>query len=242
MVGNAAGFHSAEDDVFGRIAGRYDRLCDVFSFGIHRLWKSRMAVQIARERPGVLLDLASGTADIPCRLWAKLGKQGDAWRIQVTDVSPQMLAIADRKLSSVGALASISVQDAHSIDLPNASVDVISMAFGLKIVDRSQALTEVFRVLKPGGVFLCLEASRIVVPGLHSLYLAYMDICMPWIGRLATGGDASAYGYLLRGIHDFPDQKALTQEMADSGFAAITHENLSLGIVALHRAVKPSQT
>lgn len=242
MVDNASGFHPAEDDVFGRIAGRYDRLCDVFSFGIHRLWKSRLAAQIARERPGVLLDLASGTADIPCRLWVKLRTQGDHWRIQVTDVSPQMLAIADRKLSSVGAVVSISVQDAHSLDLPDASVDVISMAFGLKIVDRSQVMAEVLRVLKPGGVFLCLEASRIVVPGLHSLYLAYMNVCMPLIGRLATGGDASAYGYLLRGIHDFPDQKALTREMADIGFGAITHENLSLGIVALHRAVKPLQT
>lgn len=152
-----------------------------------------------------------------------------------------MLAIAGDKLASLGAVATISVEDACAINRPDQSVDVISMAFGLKIVDRSRVLPEVFRVLKPGGVLLCLEASRIFIPGLHPLYLAYMDLCMPWIGRLATGGDASAYGYLLKGVHDFPDQQTLAKELAAAGFDAVTYESLSLGIVALHRAVKPLQ-
>jgi ubiquinone/menaquinone biosynthesis methyltransferase len=242
MADNSAGFRPADDDVFGRIADRYDRLCDVFSLGIHRLWKSRMAARIAAERPGVLLDLASGTGDIPCRLWRRLGLRADDWRIHVTDISPQMLEIARRKLSALGAVTHIDRQDAYAIDLPDGSVDVVSMAFGLKITDRSRVLPEVLRVLKPGGVFLCLEASRIVVPGLHPLYLAYMDVCMPWIGRLATGGDPAAYGYLLRGIHDFPDQRALTAELSAAGFVGVSHENQSLGIVALHRAVKPTQS
>jgi ubiquinone/menaquinone biosynthesis methyltransferase len=190
---NSANFAPARDDVFGRIAARYDRLCDLFSFGIHRLWKRRMAVAIAAETPGELLDLASGTADIPCRLWARLGENRSQWRIRVTDVSQPMLKIARIKLSKAGVPATIEIQDAGRIDAPTGSVDVVTMAFGLKITDREQVMAEVRRVLKPGGVFLCLEASRIEFAGLHRIYLIYMDFCMPLIGRIATGGDASAY-------------------------------------------------
>ena len=228
--------------MFGRIAGRYDRLCDFFSLGIHRLWKSRMAARIANERAGVLLDLASGTGDIPCRLRRKLGGSWSDWTVHVTDVSPQMLAIARGKLAAVDAPATIGLQDACSIDMAEGSVDVVSIAFGLKIIDRSRAVAEALRVLRPGGVLLCLEASRITVPGLHRLYLTYMDACMPLIGRLATGGDAGAYQYLLRGVHDFPDQTGLARELVAAGFQHVTCESLSLGIVAIHRAVKPGRT
>ena len=240
MVDNSARFRPDHDDVFGRIADRYDRLCDVFSFGIHRLWKSQMAARIMAEEGRHLLDLASGTADIPCRLWRRLGSSAGEWRIRVSDVSNPMLAIARRKLDAIEAKVSLEIQDAGQIDAADGSIDIVSMAFGLKITDRSRVMAEALRVLRPGGVFLCLEASRIVIPGLHRLYLIYMDLCMPWIGRLATGGDASAYAYLLRGVHEFPDQRALARELCEHGFEDVTFESLSLGIVALHRAVKPT--
>ena len=200
-----------------------------------------MAARIADEPAGVLLDLASGTGDIPCRLRSRLGTTWGGWTVHVTDVSPQMLAIARTKMGVVGASVTFALKDACSIDMADASVDVVTMSFGLKITDRSHVMTEALRVLKPDGVFLCLEASRITIPGLHRLYLAYMDACMPLIGRLATGGDAGAYEYLLRGVHDFPDQAALTRELSDAGFDTVTHESLSLGIVAIHRAVKPGR-
>lgn len=241
MHDNSARFRPVQDDVFGRIASRYDRLCDLFSLGIHRFWKNRMAARIAGETGRHLLDLASGTGDIPCRLWRRLGASGRDWRIRVSDISPQMLTIAQAKLAALDAPIQIEIQDAGEIDAPAESIDVVSMAFGLKITDRSRVMAEAFRVLKPGGVFLCLEASRIVIPGLHRLYLVYMDLCMPLIGRLATGGDASAYAYLLRGVHDFPDQNELAEELRRHGFADVTYESLSLGIVALHRAVKPTR-
>jgi demethylmenaquinone methyltransferase/2-methoxy-6-polyprenyl-1,4-benzoquinol methylase len=239
MRDNSASFEPEQDDVFGRIADRYDRLCDLFSLGIHRFWKAHMAACIAREHGRDLLDLASGTGDIPVRLWRRLGPECRDWSIRVSDISQPMLAIAERRLATVGLLSGVEIQDACAIDAPDASLDIVSMAFGLKITDRAQVLPEVYRVLRPGGVFLCLEASHITVPGLHRLYLAYMDACMPVIGRLATGGDASAYAYLLSGIHDFPDQRALTAELGGFGFTDTTWTNLSLGIVALHRAVKP---
>lgn len=239
MSDNSAQFRPAGDDVFGRIAGRYDRLCDLFSFGIHRLWKSRMADRIAREPGRHLLDLASGTGDIPLRLSRRLGPSASDWRIRMSDISPEMLRIARRRLDYAGSSIEIEDQNAERIDAPDGSIDIVTMSFGLKIVDRSRVLPEVFRVLRPGGIFMCLEASRIVVPGLHPLYLAYMDTCMPLIGRLATGGDRSAYAYLLKGVHDFPDQRGLERELERHGFTDITFESLSLGIVALHRAVKP---
>jgi ubiquinone/menaquinone biosynthesis methyltransferase len=239
MHDNSARFRPDHDDVFGRIAGRYDRLCDIFSLGVHRLWKRRLVERLAAEDGRHLLDLASGTGDIPCRLWRKLGSEAVHWRIRVSDISPPMLAIATRKLEDLKAVVEVEIQDASRIAAPDGSIDIVSIAFGLKITDRSRVMAEAFRVLRPGGVLFGLEASRIVVPGLHRLYLAYMDLCMPLIGRLATGGDASAYGYLLRGIHDFPDQKALAAEMEGHGFRNVTFESLSLGIVALHRAVKP---
>ncbi len=239
MRDNSARFSPDQDDVFGRIADRYDRLCDVFSLGIHRLWKSRMAARIMAENGRHLLDLGSGTADIPCRLWRRLGPATDGWRIRVSDLSEPMLAVARRKLGSLGARVTFEIQDAGQIAAEDGSVDVVTMAFGLKITDRSRVMAETFRVLRPGGVFLCLEASRIEVQWLHRLYLAYMDLCMPLIGRLATGGDASAYAYLLRGVHEFPDQLALARELREQGFQDVTFESLSLGIVALHRAVKP---
>lgn len=150
-----------------------------------------------------------------------------------------MLAIARRKLDGLGAEVEFEIQDAGRIAAPDASIDIVSIAFGLKITDRSRVMAEALRVLRPGGVLFGLEASRIVIPGVHRLYLAYMNLCMPLIGRLASGGDAGAYGYLLRGIHDFPDQKALAAELTGHGFRDVTFESLSLGIVALHRAVKP---
>jgi demethylmenaquinone methyltransferase / 2-methoxy-6-polyprenyl-1,4-benzoquinol methylase len=94
-------------------------------------------------------------------------------------------------------------------------------------------------VLRPGGRIIVLEASNIRWPWLHSAYLAYMYVCMPLIGYLATGGDASAYKYLLAGVKEFPTAEALAAEMAATGFIDVTHERLSLGIMAIHTARKP---
>ena len=232
---NAAAFDPAADDVFARIAGRYDRLCDIFSLFAHRLWKARMATRMAAEGGDLALDVASGTGDIPVRLLRRAGGPG---RILVTDICPQMLAQAEPKLRGA-ARAELRRLDAHRLDLADASVDVYSISFGMKICDRARVVSEAYRVLKPGGVFYCLEAARIPFEPLHQLYLAYMNWCLPFIARIATSGDASAYDYLLRGIHEFQRQAAFAEELRMNGFTDVSYENLTFGIVAIHRGEKP---
>ncbi len=235
---NAAHFAPVADDVFARIARRYDLLCDLFSLGAHRVWKNHMARRLAQDPATVILDVASGTGDIPVRLLRRLKRPIAS--IHVTDLSPAMLAIAAEKLAQRPECR-IAVADAEQlIDHPRASVDAFSISFGMKIVDRPKVVGEALRVLKPGGSFYCLEAAAIPWPWLHRLYLAYMAWCLPLMARIAVGGDPSAYDYLLRGIREFPDQEAFADELEAAGFVDVRVENLTFGIVALHMARKPS--
>jgi len=237
---NAAAFDTGADDVFDRIAGRYDVLCDLFSLGIHRYWKRRVAALIAAEPWTNMLDAAAGTGDVALRV---VGRDPALARreIVVSDISPAMLRIAERRISVRGAGPAFRVMDAHVlVDVPDASLDLYSISLALKICDRARVMREAFRVLRPGGRFIALEASAIVLPWLHLLYLRYMDLCMPFIGWVATGGDASAYRYLLKGVHEFPDAERLAAELREVGFADVAYERLSLGIVAIHSGRKPA--
>ena len=236
---NAAEFAWRNDDVFGRIASRYDLLCDVFSFGIHRLWKRRVARRIAGEPWSVLLDGATGTGDIILRMLANETVAGRT--IVAADVSEKMLAIAQRRLASRVGQVQLRQLDAEAmLAIPDASVDAYSMSLVMKICDRHRALDEAFRVLRPGGRLVLLEASNIRWQPLQQAYLAYMATCMPVLGWLATGGDGSAYKYLLHGIRDFPSAEKFAEEIAAHGFESVTFERLSLGIVAIHAARKPA--
>lgn len=235
--GNAAEFAWQADDVFGRIASRYDALCDVFSVGLHRLWKRQVARTIASEPWQTLLDGATGTGDIILRVLAHESVSGRA--IIASDVSEPMLAIAKRRLAHHPQLE-LRRLDAESMpSVPGASVDAYSISLALKICDRRLVLQEALRVLRPGGRLIVLEASNIRWSLLHQAYLAYMSICMPLLGWLATGGDASAYRYLLQGVREFPSAERLAAELEELGFRDVRFERQSLGIVAIHTARKP---
>ena len=236
---NAAEFAWQHDDVFGRIASRYDLLCDVFSFGIHRLWKRAVARRIASEEWNVLLDGATGTGDIVLRLLAH--QQTDGRTVIASDISTKMLAIAQRRLKAHGDKVRFALIDVEAMtSIADGSVDAYSMSLGLKICNRRRALDEAFRILRPGGRLIILEASNIHWKMLNRAYLAYMSVCMPALGWLATGGDASAYKYLLHGIREFPTAEALAAEFREHGFVDVAFERKSLGIVAIHIARKPA--
>lgn len=234
MSDNAAEFHAPEDDVFARIAGDYDRYCDYFSVYIQRHWKHSFASQVARETGDSLLDLASGTGDIPQRVLKQR-----RFRIAVTDICEPMLNVARRKLDGQDGVSFRFLDACDMADIADNSFDIITMAFGMKIIDRQRALSEIHRCLKPGGVFLNIDASVIPLPWLQRLYLSYMDTCLPLMGRIIAAGDSSAYRYLLRGIHDFPGGPAFADELRGFGFSDVTFRPLTLGIVAIHRAAKP---
>jgi ubiquinone/menaquinone biosynthesis C-methylase UbiE len=133
------------------------------------------------------------------------------------------------------------IYDAHGLsEIESESVDLYSMSLGMKICDRARALDEAWRVLRPGGTFICLEASEIPLGFIHRLYLAYMSLCMPVVGYVATGGDASAYHYLLSGVRSFPGAVEFVHEIKALGFTDVAFERLSFGIVAIHVARKPA--
>jgi demethylmenaquinone methyltransferase / 2-methoxy-6-polyprenyl-1,4-benzoquinol methylase len=239
MKENAAEFDTQKDDVFGRIASRYDFLCDLFSLGIHRLWKRRVAQLIAQEPWTQLLDCATGTGDIILRV-LKNKDLRDSQKIIASDISPQMLAIAQKRLAASNSSVEFRLLDAHSIRaISEESVDLYSISLGLKICERKKVLREALRVLRPGGRLVVLESSNIPWRRLYRVYRLYMNWCVPIIGWIATRGDASAYKYLLRGMENFPTAEDFAQELASIGFETISFQRLTLGVVAIHTARKP---
>ena len=239
MKENAAEFDNQLDDVFGRIASRYDLLCDLFSLGIHRLWKRRVARLIAEEPWSQLLDCATGTGDIILRLLRT--KQLHArQKIIASDISPPMLAVAQKRLVAANSAIEFRVLDAHSLaDLSAESMDLYSISLGLKICERGKVLREALRILRPGGRLVVLESSNIPFQWLDRASRLYMNWCVPVIGWIATWGDASAYKYLLRGMENFPTAEEFALELDSIGFTDISFERLTLGMVAIHTARKP---
>jgi len=151
-----------------------------------------------------------------------------------------MLRIAQRRLSQLHPAIEVRCLDAHGLSgVAPDSFDLCSISLGLKICERHTVLQEALLVLRPGGRLIVLEASNIPVRWLQNVHLRYMSICMPVIGWIATGGDTSAYRYLLRGVREFPTAERLAHEIRDLGFQDVSFERLSLGIVAIHVARKP---
>lgn len=217
--------------VFNAVAPRYDLMNDVMSFGIHRLWKRAM-VRAARPAEGQLIvDLAGGTGDV-ARLLAGQGR-----RVVVCDPSPEMMAVGERRC---GGLSIEFVEGkAEAMPFETGSVDTLTIAFGLRnATSPEDALAEIFRVLKPGGWFVCLEFSKPWAP-VRPFYDAYSFHVIPrlgaWIAR-----EPAAYAYLVESIRRFPDQREMAGLMRRAGFARVDWRNLSMGIACLHSGVKPA--
>lgn len=226
--------------VFDSVAPRYDLMNDLMSGGIHRLWKREM-VALLNPRPGErLLDVAGGTGDVALLAWrrmARLGKPaGDG--ILVCDVNLRMLEMGRARALDEGVLAGIEwvCADAEALPLPERSVDLYTIAFGLRNVTRlERALAEARRVLKPGGRFLALEFTPEVSPLLQPLYDLYSYRLLPLMGQVVAG-DRDAYLYLVDSIRRFPRQSALAQMIAEAGLQRVKFRNLTGGIAALHSA------
>ncbi len=234
------------DDVFRNVAGRYDLMNDLMSFGLHRAWKDALvaAVDPPKNRPFALLDIAGGTGDIASRV---LAAGSEKTRATVCDINGAMLAVGrERAAARAPSLPSaangggrgwgITFAQANAEALPFAdrSFDAATIAFGIRNVPRiEQALAEAFRVLKIGGKFLCLEFSAVDVPGLAALYDLYSFNVIPALGGVVVG-DAEAYRYLVESIRRFPQPAKFAALMRSAGFARVSYRVLTGGIVALH--------
>ena len=229
-------------DVFQSVASRYDLMNDLMSGGIHRLWKSAM-IDWLNPRPGMsLLDVAGGTGDITARFIERVGPER-AGPVVVCDLTPEMLAqgrdrLIDRGLMTQSVAGGFHwvCGDAQGLPLPDGAVEAYTIAFGLRNVTHiEQALREARRVLKPGGRFLCLEFSHVIVPLLAELYDLYSFRVLPTLGGLVAG-DREAYQYLVESIRRFPPQAELAAMMTAAGLEQVRLRNLSGGIAALHSA------
>ena len=217
--------------VFDQVAGRYDLMNDLMSFGLHRMWKA-VAVTLARVRPGErVLDVASGSGDL-ARAFAARGAQ-----VWMSDINGRMLARGRDRMLDAGRLAPTVQCDAERLPFAAGSFDCVSLAFGLRNMTRKDAaLAEMARVLKLGGRLLVLEFSQVWKP-LQKPYDLYSLHVLPWLGE-RVAGDAAAYRYLAESIRMHPDQETLCGMLEQAGLERVEYFNLAAGVVALHRGYK----
>ena len=231
--------------VFDSVAGKYDLMNDVMSAGIHRAWKNWYVWQTGVKPGEAVLDLAAGTGDITLRLAKRMrGKGAGAdieGRLVSSDINAAMLKIGEERLTNKGWLKNLEfvIANAEALPFEDNSFDLITMAFGLRnVTHQDKALAEMARVLKPGGRVLVLEFSRPKNAVINRFYDWYSFTFLPKMGALIAK-DADSYQYLAESIRMHPPQEELKAMFAAAGLADCEYQNLSNGIVAIHKGVKP---
>ena len=224
------------DDLFASVAPRYDLMNDLLSGGLHRAWKEVLVNTVnppRTDRLFALLDVAGGTGDIAFRT-VEAGGLGT--RVTVVDINHAMLEVGRTRAAECGLDDAVTFVEgnAEALPSPDRSYDAVTIAFGIRNVPRiEKALSEAYRVLRPGGRFLCLEFSVCDVPGLDALYDLYSFNLIPAIGRAVTG-DGEAYRYLVESIRRFPRPEPFAAMLRTAGFARVSFTRMTGGIVALH--------
>ena len=226
--------------VFDSVAGNYDLMNDLMSGGVHRVWKSVLLDRLNPQPGQKLIDVAGGTGDIALGFLTRAGRRaahdrGSAEAV-LCDINHAML-VAGRERDDAAARSGQITRlcgDAQNLPFADCSFDAYTIGFGIRnVTDRTAALAEAYRVLKPGGRLVCLEFSHPVTEGLQQVYDTYSFNVIPWLGE-QVAGDRESYQYLVESIRRFPAQGAFEAEIRAAGFARSSYENLSAGIAALH--------
>ncbi|MDQ7070639.1 MAG: bifunctional demethylmenaquinone methyltransferase/2-methoxy-6-polyprenyl-1,4-benzoquinol methylase UbiE [Rhodobacterales bacterium] len=227
--------------VFGSVASKYDVMNDVMSMGIHRIWKEAMMDWLAPRAGQTLLDVAGGTGDISFRFLERAGKNGGAAaHATVLDITEPMLVEGRKRAEAEQRAENLDwiVGDAMALPFKDNTFDVYTISFGIRNVTRPfEALTEAYRVLRPGGRLMALEFSQLPTPAMQWAYDKYSFNVIPRMGQLIAN-DRDSYQYLVESIRNFPDQETFLQMVKDAGFGNAKYRNMTMGVAALHSGWK----
>ncbi|MEE8294337.1 MAG: bifunctional demethylmenaquinone methyltransferase/2-methoxy-6-polyprenyl-1,4-benzoquinol methylase UbiE [Sphingomonadales bacterium] len=230
------------NQVFDSVAGKYDLMNDAMSGGFHRLWKDHL---INRLRPwgGMkLLDVAGGTGDVALRFLKALKNKGalKGKPATVCDINPQMLEVGRGRAIDKGFWENLEwvTGNAEALPFPDESFEATTIAFGIRNVTHlDKAISEAYRILKPGGRYLVLEFSSVPSPLMRQVYDWYSFHMIPKMGKAITGDEAS-YQYLAESIRKFPPPEVFAGFMKEAGFTRIKTDPLAGGIVTLYSGWK----
>lgn len=220
-------------EVFRSVASRYDVMNDVMSFGLHRLWKDFAIKQLMLKSGMKVLDLAGGTGDLTARMSPLVGEAG---KIVLSDINEAMLKVGRSRLLDKGIFKNIEIVQANAETLPfeDSGFDRVIIGFGLRnVTEKDKALSEMYRVLKPGGMCIVLEFSKPKGSLLNQAYDFYSFKILPKLGRFIAK-DEDSYRYLAESIRKHPNQEVLKDMMCAAGFEDVMCHNLAAGIVAVH--------
>ncbi len=224
--------------MFTAIAARYDLNNSLLSFGLHHRWKALAVGLVPVQTHGQALDLGAGTGDLALLLDGRMGPHG---RVVAMDLNVAMLRVGAEKIDRRGRASRIACLhgNAERLAFADATFDAVTTGFCIRNVgDRPQAFREIYRVLKSGGRFVCLEFSRPVPAWLRRVYDWYSFSLLPTIGTWVAKDHTDVYRYLPESIRTFPDQDQLADMLRAAGFGRVEYRNLTGGIVAIHVAVK----
>ena len=221
------------NSVFSKVYKKYDLMNDIMSLGVHRIWKSKFIDWMNPHVNSKLIDVASGTGDI-----AKLFSKRNSNFSKITCVEPnnEMLEVGEKNLKKLKNINWVKAQ-AEKLPVKDNTYDYYSISYGIRnVTDINKTLREAYRVLKPGGRFMCLEFSKIDNEALNFLYKQYSKT-IPIIGKYVVG-DAQPYEYLIKSIDQFYNQKQMIELMNNNGFSNTEYRNLSNGVSAIHSGWK----
>ena len=221
--------------LFGEVSENYDLMNDAMSLGVHRIWKNSLLDWMAPRQRHHMLDLAGGTGDIALGFLNRGGGKAT-----IADLNFQMLSVGKQKNNSLSVNNDLSWLACNGENLPfnDNNFDIVSISFGLRnITHKSIALNEIFRVLKPGGRFMCLEFSKVNISILNRFYQIWSSRVIPTLGERISG-QKDNYEYLIESIKRFPDQDELSSIIYNSNFVSVKYRNLSGGIAAIHSGWK----